>query len=569
MAVRKLLQEMPNGPAHERLLLWLELQEGVERDLLFVHLAGAGIRRAGKQRTLRILTDDTNLVRPDLTLDLLSDLVDLVEGKDRIACLQQLFDAQFELGTLDAARDTLRRMLCLNGFRTESDRISALSKLAHLYRRIKKPRLACRVLRDASRGTDGIDLISLQAQLAEAEVESGWTERARQRYRDTLSMYQSKEPENDKSDLFVVNVLAGLAFRFGAYEDAAQLWELQLRKHQDRISGRQRVWLLNNLGIVRLQEGRLDRARELLEQASRSAEELHLENSQLMARVNLATTYTRRGEPDRAIRELDQSLVLAQQLGHSNYELVILHNRGEALYNLGLIRDALQDWNCELDLADQIRQPSERLDPLREQLMLYVDLDLEADPNVELNLRQLSEDLGDYHALVEWMIAASWRKPTQEAIEDLELAESLLDPQDQQDLHRLIKSLRSFRLQQTRSSELRTRLLRLPSGAERLRHALYFASYMQEDRQRLVWLEQVTRDQHPGLIHRIWIDLLTGGAHYMRGDYVAAGRALGRGTNAVRGLVSHMPAELADRLCESKRLMTALERAEDCLKRLS
>ena len=124
-----------------------------------------------------------------------------MDGKDRIACLQRLFDAQFELGDLEASRDTLRRILCLNGFGEVKDRASALSKLAHLYRRIKKPKLACRVLRDASRFTEGMDKVSILAQLADSELEAGWVDRARTRYRDTLALYHEQEERTgDKRD---------------------------------------------------------------------------------------------------------------------------------------------------------------------------------------------------------------------------------------------------------------------------------------------------------------------------------------------------------------------------------
>jgi tetratricopeptide (TPR) repeat protein len=120
----------------------------------------------------------------------------------------------------------------------------------------------------------------------------------------------------------------------------------QARKHLEssdrtlsKLGGFRRDTPLNNLGLVLLAEGKLERARALLDAALKLSHDPH---SRFFIRSNLAVVEGLSGRPAEALRLLQPLVAEADTAGDLFYRDCIRHNLAAALLELGRPQDAIE-----------------------------------------------------------------------------------------------------------------------------------------------------------------------------------------------------------------------------------
>ncbi len=142
------------------------------------------------------------------------------------------------------------------------------------------------------------------------------------------------------------NNLAGALRDNGRYEDAVELLRSHLYVHPEAHD----LW--NNLGTVLHESGQPDQALTFLEEA------LRLRPTFARAHHNLASALADLGEWERSVTALDTALSLAP----ANADAVEMrHARGFALFAVGRLEEAWQDWRARFDPG--VNQPTRFVAP--------------------------------------------------------------------------------------------------------------------------------------------------------------------------------------------------------------
>ncbi len=567
--LQDLLPADGRAEAHLRILDRLWERGDAAPEYLLHHLAGAGIARCGHRRARRILADAGEVVHPHLQVRLIPELLERTQGSDRLNLLHDLYNALFELGRLEEARKTIRQLLALRDL-PASQAIQVLFKLVHSYRSEGRFRLACRLLRAGLRSAETErQRLQLLVQLAESELDGKNADSAQGHLAEALVIYRGMMESGVLDDLsYTINALGGLAFRSGRLAEAGEVWEEMRRRQWDRLGGRQQVWLSNNLGLIHLQEGRLQEARERLSWACEEAGRLHLETAELMARINLATVHTHEGQPELAVRELDRSLPLARSLAQHAYELPILHNRGEAQASLGHLVEAMRDWELEIELALERQQPAEATEPLKEMLLLFFDLDLAPPGALEQRLRELSGSGTDLVAYIEWNLMRSWSRASgAEALQDLTEADEALARAEQAQMNGLAAALNQYHSGELDSEGLLDELLKLPESPQRHRHMLRLLGRIPHS-ERQAWVEHSFNGQPLSDLLILRRKYLLGEAACAAGDFIQAGEELGGAVKIASELTDHLPDDLLGQLGNSRMIQALVRTAEACREHL-
>ena len=100
------------------------------------------------------------------------------------------------------------------------------------------------------------------------------------------------------------------------------------------------AWVLNNLGMVCIQQG-MDDAIDYFDQALALYRDLSDRRGEAQAANNLADAYIRLGRPEDALEPLKRTLTLQIEVGHRYGQGVTLNNLGEAYLDLGRTEDAI------------------------------------------------------------------------------------------------------------------------------------------------------------------------------------------------------------------------------------
>jgi DNA-binding SARP family transcriptional activator/Flp pilus assembly protein TadD len=100
------------------------------------------------------------------------------------------------------------------------------------------------------------------------------------------------------------------------------------------------AWVLNNLGMVCIQQG-MDDTIDYFDQALALYRDIGDRRGEAQAANNLADAYIRLGRPEDALEPLKRTLTLQIEVGHRYGQGVTLNNLGEAYLDLGRPEDAI------------------------------------------------------------------------------------------------------------------------------------------------------------------------------------------------------------------------------------
>lgn len=399
--VRELLAERDLGAAHGRLLQrLLPLGEQVD-DLAVVHLAGAGAEACPTEAAVALLLRGSGARLPESRARAIPPLLAGTGGRERAALGAQLVVALLALGRDEEALAWQRRLLRAG----HDDAQTGLQRLLHVYRKLGRRRLVLRWLDRLDREDGSLDgrLARLSLRL-DCRLDGGRLDAVRTGVEEAVALCSRLADPLDAQTAQVLNAIAASALRIGRTDHAASLWRRLGRQNREGLLVQQQVWLANNLGLIHLQENRLEQAREELDRAGRLASRYHLESYELIARVNLALVHLRRGDASRAVRELDPAYDQARQLEQPDTALAVLNSRGEALAALGHWPEAEGDWLEEIRLARECGRTSEAVEPLLQLLLLDHDFGLEPDAERLSEFLELATHCGDEEALVHWRL---------------------------------------------------------------------------------------------------------------------------------------------------------------------
>ena len=113
-------------------------------------------------------------------------------------------------------------------------------------------------------------------------------------------------------------------FRFGEYEEAAQLFQEAQSVCQQLGDQKGEAEMLNNLGAVRTQEERYNEAAEAFQQARSLFESLEDKDGLAQTLGNLGTMYRYQGDNDTAVEHLKRAIDLFHEEGDRGKEAATL-----------------------------------------------------------------------------------------------------------------------------------------------------------------------------------------------------------------------------------------------------
>jgi tetratricopeptide (TPR) repeat protein len=113
-------------------------------------------------------------------------------------------------------------------------------------------------------------------------------------------------------------------FRFGEYEEAAELFRNAHTLYQELGDERGQAEMLNNLGAIYTQEERWDEASQAFNEAMSAFQSLEDEAGQAQTMGNLGTMYRYQGDSDAAVEHLKNAIDLFHEAGDREREAVTL-----------------------------------------------------------------------------------------------------------------------------------------------------------------------------------------------------------------------------------------------------
>ena len=244
--------------------------------------------------------------------------------------------------------------------------------------------------------------VSTYCQLAEHHLSLGDTKKA---LRVLEEMGFPRELENAQRPLCHDRLL-GLAFmQAGSQEIAAGLFEQTRQRAYDSGDRGSEVAVLNNLGSVLLNLGRLEPARDAFERARTIARKEKLDKHEAYALAGLAGVLHQRGDAA-AFDLFTQSEDLYGRLGDSLSRSTVLFRRARAERDLGRLEAARESIEQALKLVEALRADLRSLEYRAAFLGVRTDFyDLRVD--ILLRLHERSPDLGYAAAAFK---ASEWRQ---------------------------------------------------------------------------------------------------------------------------------------------------------------
>ncbi|MBM3330644.1 tetratricopeptide repeat protein [candidate division WOR-3 bacterium] len=164
-------------------------------------------------------------------------------------------------------------------------------------------------------------------------------------------------------------------------------------------SGVHLVALLNQIGVCRYTQGRVEDALRCFHQSARLADELHTKRGRVQALNNIGLIHRDRGELDGALEYLEESLTLARELDDQWAVAILLGNTGNVWHDRGELEKALEYHIEALKISREIKDQWGVVSELADIGSIYMDkgrpdLALKYDEQALANARSVGYPLG-------------------------------------------------------------------------------------------------------------------------------------------------------------------------------
>lgn len=521
-------------------------------ELCLAHLMECTPKDLPTELSAYILLHSKGSAFPRRRIEWIQSLIRLLDRGDAAAMLNILVVALIDEGELEEAYRRLKQLI-RGG---DINQRPLLIRMIYILRETGRIRLARRLLSAIHAASESPgDWLEFQAQLVQIELDARDRKAAMTVLQEAAMLLNAIEGELEQGIPYACNVMAAAAFQLGDSGLAFKIWQRIDRHGRQQLSPRQRVYIANNMGVLHLQQGRLEQARREIETAGRTAASYHLDNEELMARTNLALIQIRQGRPEQALRELAPARVQAHQLVRPDVELAVLDHEGAAYAALGMLAQAEDMWCQEEALARSLGKDRDAAEPLLQRIQMRLDLDLEIEKALLEAFMAVADDgpeRGRWELLASWVPGILPQGHVSAEHRELDPARKALAAQ----LHNIRTGVPA------ELEEVKRLLQELAEDGEGLRHGMRIIERNPD------WWSSlkggIALSQAPGVLLRLRLQWLRGRWQIRQEDWLGACQSTGEAIKLLGDILDDLPEAWRDRLERSPLLEALRDQAIAC-----